>query len=365
MFSLRKTRKVSPDWERRSPEELAEAALPLVSLALSALGAPLELIISPGAQESREFLDSALRLRTRVSHEISRPSDLDGVREAFERLAAGFGRWQRQQFEALVAEFAQSVEVLVSTANAAVDDTSSAIYGMAGIQKSLERVQSSDDIVEIRRVVSAQVDAARSLIQRQKISEQLHRQKVSERMKDMEVQLGALRSASHKDHLTSVGNRAAFDHYSALMMQKTREGQGPFCLALLDIDDLKGINDRFGHAAGDAALGQVAGEISRALGSAGYVARTGGDEFAVLFQGRAAAILRDLKEALEALRRSPVTVESTQGRGQLSVSFSAGIATFRADSLLQTILRGADEALYAAKSRGKGQIFLAPDRLAA
>ncbi|MCC6484275.1 MAG: GGDEF domain-containing protein [Armatimonadetes bacterium] len=361
MFNFRKKRYISPKWHDRSAQELSEVALPLVSFVLSALNTPMDLVVSPGAQQSRSFLDSTLRLRQRIGEECARPTDIDSVREELENLSADFGRWQREQIDQLVSEFATSVQTLASTANAAVDDSSSTLYGMTDIQKSLERVHKSDDIVEIRKVVATQIDAARALIQRQRVSEQLHRQTIGERLKKTEAQLASARAASYTDHLTSIANRAAFDYYSSTTMQKTREGQGPFCVALLDVDSLKQINDNFGHAAGDQALKAMALQLNQSIGKAGLVARLSGDEFGVLYQGRSSSLHKALNSALAALQRTPVTVNSANGRNQIRVSFSAGIAGFRANSLLSTVLRSADEALYAAKGSGKNQIVVAEE----
>ncbi|HUB72277.1 MAG TPA: GGDEF domain-containing protein [Acidimicrobiales bacterium] len=149
--------------------------------------------------------------------------------------------------------------------------------------------------------------------------------------------------ASH-DSLTGILNRRSYELLLDQAVSRARRYGWPFALVLLDLDDFKVVNDRYGHAAGDAALRAVGAELRAALRSGDVAARLGGDEFALLVVGvdnasSLSPILSRLKRALE--RAVP----------QTTVGFSVGVACFPSDTEDPNSLMGlADERLYAAKA---------------
>ncbi|MEV6636152.1 EAL domain-containing protein [Actinoplanes sp. NPDC051470] len=154
--------------------------------------------------------------------------------------------------------------------------------------------------------------------------------------------------ASHDD-LTDLANRTLFE-------QRTREalgrsGRRAMSLALIDLDDFKAINDRLGHAVGDALLVVVAARLRECVRGDDLVARLGGDEFGLLLDGlRGDKATEVLDRITEALRR-PVHALGYD----LLVSASVGLAEGWAEAEPQELLRRADLAMYAAKASGKGR----------
>jgi diguanylate cyclase (GGDEF)-like protein len=153
--------------------------------------------------------------------------------------------------------------------------------------------------------------------------------------------------ATH-DHLTSLANRA-------LLEQRIREAidgghpKGP-CLALVDLDDFKDINDRLGHAVGDAVLAVVGGRLQACVRPADTVARLGGDEFALLLTGTSAQDA-NLLDRLAAAFREPIRA----GGYDLLVTASIGLVSGDATVEPSELLRRADVAMYASKEAGKGR----------
>jgi diguanylate cyclase (GGDEF)-like protein len=149
--------------------------------------------------------------------------------------------------------------------------------------------------------------------------------------------------ASH-DALTGLLNRRSYELLLDQAVSRARRYGWPFALVLLDLDDFKVVNDRYGHAAGDAALRAVGAELRAALRGGDVAARLGGDEFALLVAGvenvsSLSPVLGRLKRALE--RAVPET----------TVGFSVGVACFPSDTDDPDALTGmADERLYAAKA---------------
>jgi diguanylate cyclase (GGDEF)-like protein len=152
-----------------------------------------------------------------------------------------------------------------------------------------------------------------------------------------------MHDASH-DSLTGLLNRRSYELLLDQAVSRARRYGWPFALVLLDLDDFKVVNDRYGHAAGDAALRAVGVELRAALRGGDVAARLGGDEFALLVAGvdnvaALSPILGRLKRALE--RAVPET----------TVGFSVGVACFPSDTDDPDVLAGlADQRLYAAKA---------------
>jgi diguanylate cyclase (GGDEF)-like protein len=149
--------------------------------------------------------------------------------------------------------------------------------------------------------------------------------------------------ASH-DALTGLLNRRSYELLLLQAVSRARRYGWPFALVLLDLDNFKVVNDRYGHAAGDTALKAVGAELRASLRAGDVAARLGGDEFALLVVGvenvaSLSPLLGRLKKALE--RSVPET----------NVSFSVGVACFPSDTDDPEALTGlADARLYAAKA---------------
>ncbi|MDN3564648.1 diguanylate cyclase [Paeniroseomonas aquatica] len=156
------------------------------------------------------------------------------------------------------------------------------------------------------------------------------------------------------DPLTGVGNRRHFSSAGGAAFYLSRQGGTPLALLHFDLDHFKRLNDSAGHAAGDAALRAVAVTCGHALRADDRVFRLGGEEFAVVLPGLGLAAAA---EAAERLRQAIGYVALPGGR-RMSASFGV---TERGpqDRSLDDLLRRADAATYAAKSRGRDRIEVA------
>ncbi|OJF11265.1 putative bifunctional diguanylate cyclase/phosphodiesterase, partial [Couchioplanes caeruleus] len=159
--------------------------------------------------------------------------------------------------------------------------------------------------------------------------------------------------ASH-DALTDLANRSLFEQRTSEALAATggaMDGAETLSLALIDLDDFKAINDRLGHAVGDALLVVVADRLREAVRTDDVVARLGGDEFGLLLHGlRSDEATEVLDRIAESLTR-PVHALGYD----LLVKASIGLAEVWPEASPQELLRRADLAMYAAKERGKGR----------
>ena len=253
---------------------------------------------------------------------------------------------------ALMTRLEESLEDFATTATSAREATSE--YG-AALQQHV------DDLEQVSRagvVITELAALAKAMMHRTREIE--HNLKESEkRTLALQQSLDEARRVADEDHLTGLPNRRAFEALLAREYAEARAAGDPLCVAFVDIDHFKRINDTHGHSAGDRVLKVVAETLNRISDARCHVARHGGEEFAVLFRGLS---LRKAWERLDQARqeiaeRRLVNRATDMPFGR--VTFSGGIADLNAYPGRSEALKAADEALYAAKQAGRNQILLA------
>ncbi|MGX6608384.1 putative bifunctional diguanylate cyclase/phosphodiesterase [Micromonosporaceae bacterium Da 78-11] len=163
--------------------------------------------------------------------------------------------------------------------------------------------------------------------------------------------------ATH-DSLTDLANRALFEQAGQDAVDRAGN-DGRLSLALIDLDDFKGVNDRLGHPVGDALLVVVAQRLRECVRTDDVVARLGGDEFGLLLPGLGLAAATDVLERIREALNRPVHALGHD----LLVRASIGLAEAWPQADPQELLRRADVAMYAAKERGKGRYAVYDDEL--
>lgn len=154
-----------------------------------------------------------------------------------------------------------------------------------------------------------------------------------------------------QDSLTGARTRRVFDDLLRAEWERYQRYKAPFCVAILDVDHLKQINDTFGHAAGDEVLRRVAEVVSRISRRCDVLARYGGDEFCVLLPETDIEGARTLMERIaKEIRNTRVSLIN----GPASVS--VGIACVSGKRSPEELLAGADRALYESKRAGRGRL---------
>ena len=167
-----------------------------------------------------------------------------------------------------------------------------------------------------------------------------------------------LARASLEDPLTSLPNRRQLDVILKERSDPSNDGRW-LCVAMIDVDEFKLVNDRFGHLAGDEVLRSVSEAMRRHFRERDLAARFGGDEFAVLF------LDVEPGAAFQACERFRLAVAATDWsviRPGLRVTVSVGIAACNSTTAVAGIVAAADDALYDAKHSGRDRVLLAGDR---
>ncbi|KAB2667855.1 GGDEF domain-containing protein [Brucella tritici] len=162
--------------------------------------------------------------------------------------------------------------------------------------------------------------------------------------------------AASRDHLTELPNRRSLISYGEASLENALADSYNRALAILDIDEFKCINDGYGHQAGDEVLQEIAERIVDVLHPEDFIARSGGEEFVVIF-GEKGSMLPEI--SAERVRQAVASKTFQIGTTTIPVTVSIGVVVCRANATFSETLSRADKALYAAKNKGRNQVVFA------
>ena len=176
------------------------------------------------------------------------------------------------------------------------------------------------------------------------------------RVRELEAELAKMRELISEDQLTGSLNRRGLDSALEREMARAARNQSPLCMALLDLDDFKKLNDTHGHCAGDAALVHLVRVVKDTLRKMDVVARFGGEEFMILLPDT------PLEKGMQTLCRvqSELAQHVLIHNGKhLPMCFSAGVTLCKVGENQGDLIERADHALYIAKKTGKNRVVSA------
>lgn len=157
------------------------------------------------------------------------------------------------------------------------------------------------------------------------------------------------------DSLTSLANRARFLDVFERERNHAERNKADFSMLLIDLDDFKLVNDRFGHDVGDDVLRYVAASIKHRIRKTDLACRIGGEEFGILLPG---ANLEEATGVAENIRKTISEVPYTKEDRVIPLSISTGVAEYGADGVdLEALYAAADGYMYKAKAAGRNKTF--------
>jgi diguanylate cyclase (GGDEF)-like protein len=161
---------------------------------------------------------------------------------------------------------------------------------------------------------------------------------------------------AHRDPLTQISNRAAFDQALKREVYAFKRHNTCFSLLVVDIDWFKQVNDTYGHIAGDTVLKSVAETIGKTLRRSDEVFRYGGEEFVVILSNTEVEGARFIAERI----RREIKKMTVQSHENINVTASIGVATSNAVDDVNETFYHADKALYEAKDQGRDKVVIRP-----
>ncbi|HEY2634352.1 MAG TPA: GGDEF domain-containing protein, partial [Steroidobacteraceae bacterium] len=235
---------------------------------------------------------------------------------------------------------------------------------MSHVRELTDEVAGATDLALLQSAVNARLESVAKQVRDFRVREETRvteydaraehmRGRVEElerEAQDLHSKLDREKHGARLDPLTGIANRRSFDERFTQEILRCARAKSPLAMLLLDIDSFKIVNDSYGHRAGDRVLQSVAACFTAALRAGDFVARIGGEEFAVLLGGLqlepALHIANQLRAAVEALR--------FHFRGiPVRVTVSCGITELHPDDASEAAFDRADSALYRAKNSGK------------
>lgn len=260
----------------------------------------------------------------------------DALRQALDRIRTG-----------LASEIAEVMERL--------SDGMKGNLRMAGeLRKTLRDLAGVITKDEMQALCKHMVLTGRShLSDTQSVSQKLER--VQYQLGEMHRELSILRETAQKDHLTGLPNRRHLEDRLAMMMEEGTQ----FCVAMIDLDNFKRINDSWGHTVGDNILRGAAQLLRQNVKGKDFAARYGGDEFVLLLPDTPLEGARKLCESIRHAFEDILWISQSSDQEIGSLTLSVGVTERAPEDDRATILARADDHLYDAKADGRNAVVCA------
>ena len=227
------------------------------------------------------------------------------------------------------------------------------------LEDNARQIESAKTLEEIAPVLKEVVRGTRDMAQQIKTSSEelqtmrTHASETDAQLVKLHQELDRVSAQARHDPLTGALNRAGLEESIAKEISSVRRKDTPLCIAMLDIDNFKKLNDTLGHDMGDKALTHLATVARECMRPQDTLARYGGEEFVFLLPDTP---LDKGVEAMTRLQRELTKRFFMAGAEKLLITFSAGVAQLATDESGASAIKRADEAMYLAKRTGKNRV---------
>ncbi len=277
---------------------------------------------------------------------------LDLCRDEFRK--AHLGRLERERgYAEIIAFLRKSLAILTGDSRTFHEDLMVAADRIKGLVE-LKNIQ------ELKTRIAAEVFEMQRTVKEKQKREQVQFAQLSEQIAGLQKKLEEAKTEASLDGLTGIANRRSFDFTFQRWIAAHERSEEPFTVALLDLDNFKRVNDSYGHQTGDQVLISAAMIIAGNIRASDFLARYGGEEYAILSSGmklsesqkRFSALLKNIENMR--VECSSAGMKDTV----VSITASCGAAEYALGEKAADLIRRADEALYEAKRAGKNQVAI-------
>jgi len=256
----------------------------------------------------------------------------------------------------------QMKEMLTTFIERLAKITASSTTYQGTMERCADLIGKANTIEEIAPVLQEVMSATRSMALDSRVTHD-ELQDLRERTEAKRAEVAKLQeeldrasAQARHDPLTGSLNRKGLDEAMEREIARSRRLGSPLCLALLDVDNFKTINDRLGHSGGDAALVHLAQVTREVMRPQDLLARYGGEEFVLVLPD---TTVESGVAAMTRLQRELTTRFFLQGTEKVLITFSAGVAQLADSESSADAIRRADQGMYLAKRSGKNRVMLA------
>ncbi|MBN9422647.1 MAG: GGDEF domain-containing protein [Candidatus Accumulibacter sp. 66-26] len=287
---------------------------------------------------TRAIDDAERRIREVIVKQSQLKSSLSDAQEALKSMLAGFVD-HLAEFADATSDYHDKIEVCA--------EKISKTQNISQLEDVLTEVMHETRIVQLNAQRSR--DELRAAKQRAIEAEQ--------RISELQSELDKASDLVRHDQLTGTLNRRGLEEIFAKEAGRAQRRHSPLCVALLDIDNFKKLNDTLGHAAGDAALIHLAAVIRETMRPQDTIARLGGEEFLILLPD---TDIEDASRAVVRLQRELTKKFFLHNNDKLLITFSAGVTSMAPGDSQASLIERADKAMYHAKQTGKNKVSISP-----
>jgi diguanylate cyclase (GGDEF)-like protein len=348
MISLKKYLESQPADSAESPElkeaELLPAMVDAYGSALVEMGnSSMEACPGMGDELQRNLSELKTGLSATMSAIALAATDA-GSREQIR----GWGRGTAKHFQQKACEVKEMLLMMARTAESVGARDQRCAGRMNEVTERLKAIASLDDLTEIRTSIEKSASELKSSIERMTAEGKAVLDQLKEQVVAYQTKLEEAEEIASRDALTGLSSRL----YVEGQLEKRLGAGAPFCVAIVDIDRFKKVNDDHGHVTGDDLLKQFGREMRSACRATDLIGRWGGDEFILLFD----CALAEAEGQVVRLRKwicGSYTVRGKAGDVKLRVDASIGLAERIPGEEIKGLLARADAAMYDEKAAGR------------
>ncbi len=339
-------------------------AAPAPAVSNTSSGAALELarellrgiehfVLSTPDLDAPGFLDRLRRTAAHLSPE-SESTELEGHRRWAADSLSAFGQLQRRYLSEREDELWRLLSLYQE--HQRVDGAANQQFheNLRGIHDRLGTVVRLDDLRQVRERLESELQRANTLLDQKSKQDDERAMALAVQVQQLEAALMRARHEATRDALTGIYHRGGFE----AQLEAALKSPTPLAMAMIDLDNFKGINDTLGHLVGDQILQMAVNLLTKIARPGDVLGRYGGDEFCMLAPGTPPDRLAERFDRIASQR--PINFKHEDRHVSVRISFSVGVAGSVAGDTKESLIKRADEALYEVKRNGKGHARVAP-----
>jgi len=296
-----------------------------------------------------------------VSKVVEGPINVDALQEAEKRLKEVIFK------QGLIKHsLREATSTLKDTMKTFINRMGEAVESTGDYQDKItayaDRIGHTEDVHELNKILESVLKDTRTM---QATTRRTHEAMVTDRkaveqaekrIQELEAELVEMSALVSEDPMTHSLNRRGMEQEYARETSRAMRTGHPLCVAMIDLDNFKKLNDTHGHHAGDEALIHLVRTAREELRATDIIGRMGGEEFMIMLPN---TVQEDAVMVVERLQRALTKKFFLNNNDRILITFSAGVAVYVAGESQESIMDRADKALYEAKHTGKNRVCVA------